>query len=157
MFALWLVVRALNIKWQMSMFLCETHTHTHTHTLQVTTYLSRLTVHIDLWQAGRLFRCRKGLKLAEVGEIGLLGNLLGGGGGEHCSASRCTLSLYAMPSVWCWRLEREEKGGVRASVLSRSHLIWCDAVRPLICCIGVPERIVCLTCVGSGRGGTAGG
>lgn len=93
--------------------------------LQVTTYLSRLTVHIDLRQAGRLFRCREGLKLAEVGEIGLLGNLLGGGGGEHRSASWCTLSLYTMPGVRCGRLEREreEKSGVKVFMLSRSHLM----------------------------------
>lgn len=69
-------------------------------TLQVTTYLSRLTVHIDLREAGRLFRRSEGLKLTEVCKIGLLGNLLGGGAGEHHPASRRTLCLYAMAGMW---------------------------------------------------------
>lgn len=58
-------------------------------------------MNIDLWQAGRLFRRSEGLKLTEVGEVGLLGDLLWGGGGEHRTASWCSLCLRTMPGVWC--------------------------------------------------------
>lgn len=74
--------------------------------VQVTTYLSCLTVFVDLRQAGRLFRSSEGLKLTEVCEIGLLRNLLGGGGGERCPAPWHGLCLHTMPGVWYGRLWR---------------------------------------------------
>lgn len=70
---------------------------THSHTLQTASYLSGLAVHVDLRQAGWLFRGSEGLKLTEVCKIGLLWDLLWGGGGEHSSASWCTLCLC---TVW---------------------------------------------------------
>lgn len=78
-----------------------------------TAYLYRLTVHVNFWQAGWLFRGSKRLKLTKVCKIGLLGDLLGGGGGEHSAASWCSLCLCAMPSVWCWCLHRQHSGGGR--------------------------------------------
>lgn len=72
----------------------DARAHTHTH-------LSGLAVHVDLRQAGWLFRGGEGLKLTEVCKVGLLWDLLwGGGGGEHGSAPWCTLCLCAMPAVW---------------------------------------------------------
>lgn len=118
-------------------------------TLQETTHLSRLTVDIDLWQAGGLFRRSEGLKLTEVGKIGLLGNLLGGGGCEYCSASWSPLCLCTMPSEWYWGLERE--------VMMQLDLTFCCMSVSGTLLLLLRVYFVCLTCVGRGRGGTAGG
>lgn len=80
-------------------------------TLSATAYLSCLTVHVHFWQAGWLFRGSERLKLTKVCKIGLLWDLLGGGGGEHSAASWCSLCLCTMPGVWCWRLHRQHRGG----------------------------------------------
>lgn len=105
------------------------------HTLHVTTHLSRLTVYIDLWQAGRLFGRSEGLKLTEVGKIGLLGNLLGGGGGEYCSASWSPLCLCTMPSEWYWCLERERGDDAVRPHVSLHGSVWhiVAAVKSLFC------------------------
>lgn len=73
------------------------------------THLSRLRVLVHLRQAGGLLRGSQGLKLAEVCEVGLLRNLLGGGGGGECSsAHRNTLSLDTMPRERYGCLQAEE-------------------------------------------------
>ena len=87
------------------------HLEKEPNTLRVTSYLSRLTVNVDLRQAGRLFRRSEGLKLTEVGEVGLLGDLLRGGGGEHRTASWCSLCLRTVPGVRCRGLQRGRGGG----------------------------------------------
>lgn len=66
----------------------------------VRAYLPRLAVFVDLGQTGGLLRGGERLKLAEIGEVGLLRNLLGGGGGEHGPAPWHSLCIHTMAGVW---------------------------------------------------------
>lgn len=116
------------------------------HTLQATTHLSWLAVHVDLRQAGWLFGGSEGLKLTEVCKIGLLWNLLGGGGGEHRSASWCTLCFCTMPGVWYWCLQRGKgRVGWRPSYCqdhTLCRIYYVMQLDLLICCTPVPEHTV---------------
>ncbi len=147
-------------------------------TLLATAYLSGLAVQLDLRQTRGLLRCSEGLKLTEVGKIGLLGNLLWGGGGEHRSTSWCTLCVCTMPAVWqrhwCLQIVQEKKEwseGLRVVEVAlsagfmprtRGHTLRFAAYQHLnllLLLLREEETFFsgCLTCVGSGRGGTAGG
>lgn len=97
---------------------------------------------VHIRQAGGLLRGSQGLKLAEVCKVGLLRNLLGGGGGgERSSAPGNALGLDTMPC--------ERYGRLRADQHRSQH----GQLFLFVCFFSFGG----VTCVGSGRGGTAGG
>lgn len=77
-------------------------------------YLPPLAVQLHLRQTGRLLGGSKRLELTEVGKVGLLRDLLGGGGaGERSSAPSCrslSFPLWAVSGVRRRSLEETHRG-----------------------------------------------